>query len=77
MPDFNATVIATFAAQTIAAIAVQAFIVTFVGIVAGARLGQTFGRRTSRSARLVAAGAFALLGVYLIVQRFVPGLPGV
>ncbi|GAC1660070.1 MAG: hypothetical protein NVS4B13_07320 [Candidatus Elarobacter sp.] len=60
-------------AETIAAIAVQAFIVTYVGIVAGKRLGLTLGRRTSRIAEFVAAGAFALLGTYLIAERFVPG----
>jgi putative Mn2+ efflux pump MntP len=63
--------------ETIGVIAVQAFIVTYVGIVAGTRLGETLGRRTSRAAGLTAAAAFALLGIYLIVQRFVPGLPQV
>ncbi len=63
--------------QTIAAIAIQAFIVTYFGIVVGKGLGATFGRRTSRIAGLVAAIAFGVLGVYLIAQRFVPGLPEV
>lgn len=63
--------------ETIGAIAVQAFIVTYGGITAGARLGQALGERTSRVAGLVAAGAFALLGIYLILERFVPGLPEV
>jgi len=57
------------------AISVQAFIVTYVGIVAGTRLGATLGRRMSRFAGIVAAGAFGILGLYLIAQRFVPGLP--
>ncbi len=63
--------------ETIGAIAVQAFVVTYVGIVAGSRLGQALGERTSRVAGLVAAAAFALLGIYLILERFVPGLPQV
>jgi manganese efflux pump family protein len=61
--------------QTIAAIAIQTCIVTYVGIVAGTRLGKAFGLRTSRFAGLTAAGAFALLGAYLITQRFIPALP--
>jgi len=61
--------------ETIAAIALQAFIVTYVGIVAGARLGAALGRRTSKLAAVVAAVAFGVLGVYLIAQRFVLGLP--
>ncbi len=62
--------------ETIAAIAVQAFAVTFVGIVVGKRIGEAFGKRASKIASLVAAAAFALLGAYLIAQRLVPGLPG-
>ena len=62
--------------ETIGAIAVQAFLVTFVGILAGRRLGAVLGQRTSRVAGVVAAVAFAVLGVYLIAQRFVLGLPG-
>jgi manganese efflux pump family protein len=62
---------------TIGAIAVQTFIVTYLGIAAGTRLGEAFGRRTSRIAGLVAAAAFAMLGIYLIAQRFVPALPEV
>jgi len=64
-------------AETIGAIAVQAFIVTYVGIVAGVHFGQAMGKRTSRVAGLIAAGAFALLGMYLIIERFVPALPAV
>lgn len=63
--------------QTIGAIAIQAFLVTYLGIVVGKHLGQTFGRRTSRIAGFVAAIAFGLLGIYLIAQRFMPGLPEV
>jgi len=63
--------------ETIGAIAVQAFSVTYVGILVGARLGATLGRRTSRLAGLVAAGAFGVLGLYLIAQRLVPGLPAI
>ncbi len=62
--------------ETVGAIAVQAFAVTFVGIIVGKRIGEAFGKRTSKVASLVAAGAFALLGAYLISQRFVAGLPG-
>ena len=60
---------------TVASIGIQAFIVTFLGVLLGARIGETFGRRTSRVASVVAAVAFALLGSYLIAQRFLPGLP--
>jgi putative Mn2+ efflux pump MntP len=63
--------------QTVGAIAVQAFIVTYVGIIAGNQLGEAFGRRTSRIAGFIAAAAFAMLGIYLIAQRFVPQLPEV
>ncbi len=62
--------------ETLEAIAVQAFVVTFVGIAAGKRIGNAFGKRTSKVATFVAAAAFALLGIYLIAQRFVSGLPG-
>ncbi len=55
-------------AETIGAIAVQAVMVTYVGVVTGTRLGETLGRRTSRAAGLMAAAAFALLGIYLIAQ---------
>ena len=61
---------------TIAAIAVQAFIVTLAGIIAGTRIGTALGRSASRGAGVIAAIAFALLGIYLIAQRFIPGLPG-
>jgi putative Mn2+ efflux pump MntP len=61
--------------QTIVAIAVQAFVVTYLGIVVGARLGATLGRRTSRLSGIVAAVAFAVLGAYLIAQSLVPALP--
>lgn len=60
---------------TIAAIAIQAFVVSYVGIIAGKRLGESFGRRTSRFAAFAAGITFGLLGTYLIVQRFVPSLP--
>lgn len=63
--------------QTVVAIAVQAFVVTCVGIASGNRLGERFGRRASCAAGVLAAVAFALLGIYLIAQRFVPGLPEV
>jgi putative Mn2+ efflux pump MntP len=61
--------------QTIAAIALQTFVVTYVGIFAGKRLGAKLGRKTSRIAGLVAAAAFAVLGAYLTAQHFVPWLP--
>ena len=60
---------------TIAAIALQTFVVTYVGILIGKRLGAKLGRRTSRIAGLVAAAAFGVLGAYLVAQRFVPWLP--
>ncbi len=62
--------------QTIAAIAMQAFAVTCVGIELGKHISKAFGKRASKIASLMAAAAFALLGVYLIAQRFMPGLPG-
>ena len=58
-----------------AAIAVQAFVVTYAGILLGKRLGSRLGRQASRIAGLLAAAAFATLGAYLIAQRFVPWLP--
>ncbi len=60
---------------TIAAIAAQAFVVTYVGVTAGTYLGATLGRRTARFASLLAAIGFGGLGLYLIAQRFIPGLP--
>jgi putative Mn2+ efflux pump MntP len=62
-------------ARTIAAIAVQTFVVTYFGILIGKRLGAKLGRTTSRIAGLVAAAAFAVLGAYLIAQGFAPWLP--
>ena len=64
-------------APTISAIAIQTLIVTYAGISAGNRLGATLGNRTSRIAGVTAATAFALLGTYIIIARFVPTLPGV
>jgi manganese efflux pump family protein len=61
--------------ETIAAIALQAFAVTYIGILAGKRLGTKLGQKTSRVAGIVAAAAFGVLGAYLIAQRFVPWLP--
>lgn len=61
--------------STIAAIEIQTFVVTYVGIVAGKRLGESFGRRTSRIASFVAGITFGLLGIYLIGQRFVSSFP--
>ncbi len=63
------------ALATIAAIAAQAFVVTYLGVIAGTYLGATLGRRASRLASLVAATGFGVLGIYLIAQRFIPGLP--
>lgn len=62
---------------TVAAIAMQAFIVTYVGIIVGKRVGEPFERRASRAAGFIAAAAFALLGAYLVLQRFIVGLPEV
>ncbi|MBC5811602.1 MAG: manganese efflux pump [Candidatus Eremiobacteraeota bacterium] len=60
--------------ETLTAIAAQAFVVTLIGIAVGSRLGSLVGRRASRGAGMLAAAAFGLLGIYLIVQRLVPGL---
>lgn len=59
----------------IAAIAAQAFVVTLVGVSLGRRIGAGFGARASAIAAIAAAIAFIVLGVYLIAERFVPGLP--
>ena len=61
--------------SVIAAIAVQAFVVTFSGVLLGRHLGARFERRASSMARIIAGVAFVLLGVYLIAQRFVRWLP--
>lgn len=63
--------------ETICAIAAQAFVVTFLGIFVGGRLSEGVGQRTSKVAGIVAAAGFAVLAIYLIAQRFVPGLPEV
>lgn len=62
---------------TVITIALQAFAVTYVGVVLGKRFGERFGHQTSRVAGLIAAAAFAVLGVYLIAERLVPGIPEV
>ncbi len=61
-------------ATTITSIALQAFVVTYLGIVVGHRIGAAFGRRAARAAGFVAAGAFALLAIYLIVQALRTGI---
>ncbi len=61
-------------ATTITSIALQAFVVTYLGIVVGHRIGAAFGRRAVRAAGFVAAGAFALLAIYLIVQALRTGI---
>jgi putative Mn2+ efflux pump MntP len=63
------------APETIGAIAAQTFVVTFIGILVGRRLGATLGRRASTFAGIAAAVGFGVLAVYLIAQRFVSGLP--
>jgi len=63
------------APETIGAIAAQTFVVTFVGILVGRRLGANLGRRASTFAGIAAAVGFGVLAVYLIAQRFVSGLP--
>ena len=55
----------------LAAIAVQAFFATVIGILTGHRIGTALGRRTSRIAGLAAGVAFLLLGSYLLVERIV------
>lgn len=63
------------APETIGTIAAQTFVVTFVGILVGRRLGANLGRRASTFAGIAAAVGFGVLAVYLIAQRFVSGLP--
>ena len=60
---------------TLAAVAIQAFVVTFVGIAIGKKLGEAFGERAANIALLCSALCFAALGAYLIAQRFIPNLP--
>ncbi|MHB8817394.1 MAG: manganese efflux pump MntP [Steroidobacteraceae bacterium] len=60
---------------TIAAIAAQAFLVTYAGTLVGARLGARIGEGAGRLAGLFASAAFGLLGAYLIAQTFVSSLP--
>ncbi len=62
-------------ALTLAAIAAQAFTVTFIGIAIGKKIGEAFGKRAGKIATLAAAVCFGALGAYLIAQRIVPGLP--
>jgi len=59
------------------AIGVQAFVVTYVGIAAGRRLGTRTGVETSRIAGIVAGGAFVALGIYLAAEQFIPSLPSI
>jgi len=59
------------------AIAVQAFVVTLVGIAIGRRLGVKTGAGTSRTAGLFAGLAFMALGLYLAAERFIPQLPSI
>lgn len=59
------------------AIATQAFVVTFVGIAIGRRLGIKTGAGTARSAGVVAGVAFIALGLYLAAERFIPRLPSI
>lgn len=54
----------------LAAIAVQAFVVSATGIVIGRRIGVTLGRRTAHVAGMAAGAAFLLLGGYLLAERF-------
>ena len=56
--------------QTLVAIAVQAFIATYCGIIVGTRVGAALGRKTSRFAGLFAASAFALLAIYIGAEPF-------
>lgn len=55
----------------LAAIGLQAFVVTVAGIWAGRRLGIRAGRRTARAAETAAAAAFILLGMYTIAEQLV------
>ncbi len=59
------------------AIAAQAFVVTFFGIAIGRRLGVKTGAGTAHTAGIVAGVAFMALGLYLVIERFVPYLPSI
>jgi putative Mn2+ efflux pump MntP len=61
--------------QTIAAIAAQAFLVTYAGMLVGSRLSAGAGRRAARFAGLIGSTIFAILGAYLIAESYLPGLP--
>ena len=49
--------------------AIQTFLVTVGGILAGRKINQRLGMQTSRVAGLAAGAAFLLLGGYLILER--------
>jgi putative Mn2+ efflux pump MntP len=53
----------------LAAIAVQAFLVTAAGILLGRRIGTALGVMASRIAGIAAGTTFLLLGMYLLVER--------
>ncbi|HEX9245803.1 MAG TPA: manganese efflux pump, partial [bacterium] len=55
----------------LAAIAVQAFFATVIGIFIGRGIGVALGRQTSRIAGIMAGVAFSLLGIYLLAERIV------
>src|SRR5437879_3946754 len=55
----------------LAAIAVQAFFATVIGIFIGRGIGVALGRQTSRIAGIMAGVAFLLLGIYLLAERIV------
>lgn len=56
-------------AAVLFAIAVQALIVTSLGIVIGGRIGADLGSRASRYAGITAGFIFTLAGLWLIVER--------
>ncbi len=55
----------------LAAIALQAFFATVIGIFVGRRIGTALGKLTSRIAGIAAGVGFLLLGSYLLVERIV------
>jgi manganese efflux pump family protein len=51
------------------AIAIQTFLVTASGIIAGRKISQRLGMQTSRVVGIAGGAAFFLLGIYLILER--------
>jgi putative Mn2+ efflux pump MntP len=56
-------------AVVLAAIGLQAFLVTVLGIIVGRKIGRELGQRTAWVSAALAGTAFVLLGVFLVAER--------